>query len=233
MYHIKSGGSPLYLDTLLKLSVGLAALLTIIRLLGKKELAQLTPYDFIYTLVLGGILEESLFDEKVKITHFLFAIVVWGLLIYLIEKATKKWNPIRVLLKGEPVKLISDGKLDMQKFNKHQLEMEQLRSALRKQGIFSLQEVRDLFLEPGGDITINKYVLYEPVKNKDFPTKASDQEPTVLLIDEGKIKEDVLAFIKKDHPWLMMKLSENGYHDPKSIAYCEWSETEGFFIRSY
>lgn len=123
--------------------------------------------------------------------------MVWGLLIYLIEKATKKWNPIRVLLKGEPVKLISDGKLDMQKFNKHQLEMEQLRSALRKQGIFSLQEVRDLFLEPGGDITINKYVLYEPVKNKDFPTKASDQEPTVLLIDEGKIKEDVLAFIKK------------------------------------
>ncbi|TQR06974.1 YetF domain-containing protein [Psychrobacillus soli] len=64
----------------------------------------------------------------------------------------------------EPVKLISDGKLDMKKFDKHNLEMEQLCSALRKQGVFSLREVRDLFLEPGGDVTINKYVLYEPVK---------------------------------------------------------------------
>ncbi|WP_144509325.1 DUF421 domain-containing protein [Bacillus sp. FJAT-22090] len=223
----------MYLDTLLKLSVGLVALLTIIRLLGKKELAQLTPYDFIYTLILGSILEESLFDQKIKITHFLFAISVWGILIFLIEQATKQWNPIRVLLKGEPVKLISDGKLDMQKFNKHHLEMEQLRSALRKQGIFSLREVRDLFLEPGGDITINKYVLYEPVTNKDITTKPQDQEPTILLIDEGDIKEDILAYIKKDYSWLMTNLMENGYNDPKSIAYCEWSETEGFFIRSY
>lgn len=223
----------MYLDTLLKLGVGLASLLTIIRLLGKKELAQLTPYDFIYTLILGSILEESLFDEKIKIYHFLFAISIWGILIFLIEQATRQWNPIRVLLKGEPVQLISDGKLDMNKFNKHHLEMEQLRSALRKQGIFSLREVRDLFLEPGGDITINKYALYEPVTNNDLISEAKDQEPTILLIDDGNIKEDVLAYIKKDHAWLMSNLLENGYNNSKSIAYCEWSETEGFFIRSY
>lgn len=222
----------MYLDILMKLSIGLAALLIVIRLLGKKELAQLTPYDFIYTIVLGGILEESLFDEKVKITHFLFAIALWAVLIFIIEKAAKQWNPIRVLLKGEPVQLISDGKLDMKKFNKHNLEMEQLRSALRKQGVFSLREIRDLFLEPGGDVTINKYVDYEPIKNGDFQTDASDQEPTVLLIDEGKVKDDMLNSIGKDRTWLITKLSEQGYTQLQSIAYCDWSETEGFFVRN-
>ena len=56
----------MYLDTLLKLVIGLCALLVVVRLLDKKELAQLTPYDFVYTLVLGGILEESLIDEKME-----------------------------------------------------------------------------------------------------------------------------------------------------------------------
>ena len=223
----------MYLDISLKLTVGLIALLSVIRLLGKKELAQLTPYDFVYTIVLGGILEESLFDEKVKIGHFLFALALWGVLIYLIERVTKKWNPMRILLKGEQVKLISNGELDMQMFNKHHLEMEQLRSALRKQGIFSLREVRDLFLEPGGDVTINKYVKYEPVTNSVMNEKAEDEEPTILLIDEGKVKDEVLVFAGKDRKWLMDELVKKGFPDPKQIAYGEWSETEGFFIKTY
>lgn len=222
----------MYLDILMKLSIGLATLLIVIRLLGKIELAQLTPYDFIYTIVLGGILEESLFDENVKITHFLFAIALWAVLIFIIEKVAKQWNPIRVLLKGEPVQLICDGKIDMKKFNKHNLEMEQLRSALRKQGVFSLREIRDLFLETGGDVTINKYVDYEPIKNGVFQTDARDQEPTVLLIDEGEVKDDMLNSIGKDRTWLITKLSEQGYTHLQSIAYFDWSETEGFFVRN-
>ncbi|MER2088452.1 MAG: DUF421 domain-containing protein [Sporosarcina sp.] len=223
----------MYLDLLLKLVIGLAALMIVIRLLGKKELAQLTPYDFVYTLILGGILEESLFDEKIKITHFLFAIALWAVLIYLIERATKKWNPLRILLKGEPVKLISNGTLDMQKFNKHHLEMEQLRSALRRQGVFSLREVRDLFLEPGGDITINKYVKYQPVTNGELKEEVKDEEPTVLLIDEGEVKEEVLSFAGKDRKWLMDELAKKGYFDLDEIAYGEWSSTEGLFIKMY
>ncbi|MCG7333838.1 DUF421 domain-containing protein [Sporosarcina sp. ACRSM] len=223
----------MYHDTLLKLVIGLCALLVIVRLLGKKELAQLTPYDFVYTLVLGGILEESLFDEKIKITHFLFAIALWAILIYFIERATKKWNPIRLLLKGEPVKLISDGELDMKKFNKHHLEMEQLRTALRKQGIFTLREVRDLFLEPDGDVTVNPYARFEPVTNGTLQDGAAEEEPTVLLIDEGEVKEEVLAFAGKDRKWLMDELAKEGYPDPKRIAYGEWSETEGLFIKTY
>jgi uncharacterized membrane protein YcaP (DUF421 family) len=223
----------MYLDTLLKLVIGLCALLVVVRLLGKKELAQLTPYDFVYTLVLGGILEESLFDEKIKIIHFLFAIALWAILIYFIERATKKRNPIRLLLKGEPVKLISDGELDMKRFNKHHLEMEQLRTALRKQGIFTLREVRDLFLEPDGDVTVNQYARYEPVTNGTLQEGAAEEEPTVLLIDEGEVKEEVLAFAGKDRKWLMDELAIEGYPDPKRIAYGEWSETEGLFIKTY
>lgn len=223
----------MYIDLFLKLVIGLAALLTVIRLLGKKELAQLTPYDFVYTLVLGGILEESLFDGKVKVTHFLFGIALWVGLIYLIEKATKRWNPVRVLLKGRTVKLISNGKLDMHGFDKHHLEMEQLRLTLRQQGVLSLREVRDMFLEPSGNLVIHKYKNYETVTNGDLAEGAKVEEPTVLLIDEGVVKEDVLNFAGKDREWLMDELRKNGLPEPEEMAYGEWSITEGFFIKTY
>ena len=88
----------------------------------------------------------------------------------------------------------------MQKFNKHHLEMEQLRSALRRQ-------VRDLILEPGGDITINKYVKHESVTNGELKEEAKDEEQTVLLIDEGEVQEEVLSVAGKDRKWLMDELA--------------------------
>lgn len=223
----------MYLDIFLKLIIGLIALLTVVRILGKKELAQLTPFDFVYTLVLGGILEESLFDEKVNVYHLLFGIVLWGMLIYLIEKVAKKWDPMRKLLRGKPVKLISNGELDMVAFDKHHLEMEQLRSALRQQGIFSLREVRDLFIEPGGQVAINKFVNYDTVTNGNLNKVPQNEDPSFLLVDEGKVKEDVLHLIGKDRTWLLDELSKYGFPDLTKIAYGVWSKTDGFFIRIY
>lgn len=223
----------MYASLFLKLFVGLIALLIVIRLLGKKELAQLTPFDFVYTLVLGGILEESLFDEQVKVSHFLFALFLWSLFIYVIEKTAQKWNKVRALLKGKPVKLISDGHLNLPAFNKNHLDMEQLRSALRQQGVFSLRVVRDLFLEPSGQVTINKYAKFDTVTNDNLAIRVNEEEPTVLLVDEGVIKEDVLAFLGKTKEWLLTELEKNGVSSPKKIAYGEWSETEGLFLKKY
>ena len=56
----------------------------------EKTLSEITPFDLIYTLVLGGILEESIYDDNVSVFHVLFAIALWALLIYFIEEFVKK-----------------------------------------------------------------------------------------------------------------------------------------------
>lgn len=55
-----------YVDIGTKLLFGLAALLIVTTLLGKKEMSQLPSFDFIYSIILGGILEESIYDDKVS-----------------------------------------------------------------------------------------------------------------------------------------------------------------------
>lgn len=111
--------------------------------------------------------------------------------------------------------------------------MEQLRTMLRQQGIFSLRQVRDLFIEPGGDITINQYAKYQPVTIQDLQLEKEEEEPSVLLIDEGQVKPEVLEFVGKTENWLRQQLEKLGHSDMDNILYCEWSSTEGFFIRTY
>lgn len=215
-----------------KLVIGIVFLLTIIRILGRKELAEMTPFDIVYLLIFGGILEESIYDDKVSIWMVIFALVLFGIIVFIIEKIAEKSDRARVILMGTPDYIIKDGKLNTKRMDRNMMEMEQLRIMLRQQGIFSLREVKDLIIEPGGSVSINTYAKYKPATVGDLKIEKPEEDPSVLLVDGGFIKEDMLELVGKSKQWLYDRLAELGYHDSDKILYCEWSETEGFYIRT-
>jgi uncharacterized membrane protein YcaP (DUF421 family) len=213
----------LYISIAIKLIFGLLALLIVTRLLGKKELSQITPFDFIYVLVLGGILEESLYDEKISIWHVLFSIVLWAALIYIIEVLVQKIDQIKPIIKGEPSIIIKDGDLDLKVLNQNHLETEQLRTMLRQQGVFSLKEVKHAILETSGQLSI--------MKNTDIDPENAGL--SYMLIDEGQIKKKALKEINKDEAWLMQQLNKEGFDSIPDIFYAEYSREHGFLIKKY
>lgn len=222
-----------YIDIGLKLFFGLIALLVVTRLLGKKELSQLTPFDFIYSIVLGGILEESIYDDKVSALQVWFAVAVWGSMLFVIEKLSLKYDKIRILLKGEASILIRDGEFNVKELERNHLEMEQLRTMLRQQGIFSLKEVRDLYLEPGGTVSLRKYPQFDNVTPSMLNIEAEDESLTFLFVDEAEINENILQYCGKSKEWLYDQLQKEGYPDFQDILYAEWSQSNGFFVKTY
>ncbi|MFC7365584.1 MULTISPECIES: DUF421 domain-containing protein [Bhargavaea] len=216
-----------------KLVIGLAFLLVIIRILGRKELAEMTPFDIVYLLIFGGILEESIYDDKVSIWMLIFALILFGLIVFAIEKIAEKSDRARIALMGTPDYIIKDGKLNTKRMDRNMMEMEQLRIMLRQKGVFSLREVKDLVIEPGGSVSINTYAKYKPATAADLNVEKPEEDPSVLLIDGGFVKEDMLELVGKNKQWLHDQLADQGYHDLDQILYCEWSETEGFYIRTY
>ena len=222
-----------YIEIGSKLFFGLIALLVVTRLLGKKSMSQLTPFDFIYSIVLGGILEESIYDDKVSPLHLWFAVAVWGVMLFIIEILSQKYDKIRILLKGEASILVKDGALNVQELNKNHLEMEQLRVMLRQQGVFSLREVKDLYLEPGGTVSLKKYAKSDTVTPEMLNLNPKDESLNFLFIDEGEINESILNYVGKSKKWLHDELAKEGYANIQEILYAEWSESEGFFIKTY
>ncbi len=217
----------------LKLVIGLIVLLVITRLLGKKEMSQVTPFDFVYALILGGIIEEGIYDTKTKIYHVLYAAVLWAALIYTVEKLTQKYEKLRPVLKGKTTILVNDGEVDIEELKKAKLEMAQLRTMLRMQGIFSLSEVKYAFLEVSGQLSVMKYSQDQPVTASSLDIEASDTDPSILLIDEGVIHQKNLDQIDKNENWLKKHLSEKGIKKVKDVFYAEWDKQRGFHITTY
>lgn len=120
------------------------------------ELSQLTAFDFIYSVILDGILEESIYDDKVTAFHVWFAAVLWRVMLFFIEKLLKRYDKVRVLPRGEKSILIQDGEFNVKESEVNHLKMEQLRV------VSSLREVWDLYWEPGGKVSLKKYAHFDP-----------------------------------------------------------------------
>ncbi|MEK4386303.1 DUF421 domain-containing protein [Solibacillus sp. FSL W7-1464] len=208
----------------IKIIAGFIALMVVIRFIGKKELTDVTPFDFVFIVILGGTLEEGVYDEKVKIWDVLYTIGLWTALYLLTDFLVRKFERLRPIIKGEPSFLVNNGRLDIKELGKNKMESEQLRSLLRIQGVFSVREVKYALLEPGGQISVLK---------KDSSGEDSGGVLTHLIVDEGRMEERILAQIGKDKHWVIHQLKEEGYEDISKIYYAEWSEENGFYVQTY
>ncbi|MBT2688890.1 DUF421 domain-containing protein [Bacillus sp. ISL-47] len=223
----------MYLSITIKMVVGLVSLLTVTRLLGKKELSQVTPFDFVYAVVLGGIIEETIYDDKVTPLEVAYSALLWGGLIYIIEILAKKKNFFRSILKGSESIIVKNGKLNVKEMQKNHLEMEQLRTMLRQKGIFSMNEVKYAYLETNGGLSVMRYRKEDPVTPGMMEMEVEDKEPSILLIDEGEVVESGLKMVGKDGGWLKESIRKEGFNVIKEIFCAEWSEEEGFYIVTY
>jgi uncharacterized membrane protein YcaP (DUF421 family) len=223
----------MFLSIAIKLVLGLIAMLLIMRVLGKKEMAQVTPFDFVYALVLGGILEEGLYDKNVSILHILFTFLIWGILIYVVEILVLRQDKLRDPIKGQPALLIENGNINIKAMEKNHMELEQLLSMLRGKGVFSLREVKYAILETGGSLSVMKHAESQPATAKMLDIQPPSKEMSLLLIDEGAIEEDNLKYAGKNKDWLFSEIKKEGYEKPEEIYYAEWNNEDGFFIKGY
>lgn len=133
------------------------------------------------------------------------------------RKSCSKNDRINQLLKGEPSILIKNGTLNLKELSRNHIEMEQLRTMLRQQQCFSVENARHVVLENAGQISL--------VKESD-----EDKVMSIMVVDEGMIQDRVLQTHDLERAWLMEQLERKGYHSLEDILYAEWSEEKGFYI---
>lgn len=214
-----------------KLTVGLIGVMVVIRLLGHKELAQVTPLDFVYALILGSIVEESLYETETPFYHMIIMLAYWGLLIYAIERFSMKNERFRRLTKGSAQLLINDGEIDDKVLNRHNMDVDEVRELLRMKGVFSLREVKHAIMETSGRLSIIKYADEEPPVRREVLDDHKENSISYLFIDGGKIEHRALQAAGFDEDWLERTIVEEMECKIEDIFVAEWSDTEGFFVQ--
>lgn len=184
-------------------------LLVALRLMGKREVGELTILDFIVSIMIAefaamAVQEQSLMQGMVPI--IILACIQIGL-AYLSLKS----NRLRDIFDGEPTMIIQNGKIDEEAMRTQRYNFDDLLQHLRTQGISNFTEVEYAVLEPSGDLSVIK---------KEHKGDPNDIVYPLPLIIDGDIQHDHLQQIGGNADWLMTKLQERGYDNVKQIALC-------------
>lgn len=215
----------LTVQMILKLVMGFATILIIIRLLGKRNLSELTPGDIVYFMVFGGILEESLYDNKIQVWQPMLGLFTWGLIIFLFEFSISKSKRLRKWFRGDTDFLIDDGKIDQKCLKKNRLEIDQISSIARERGIFDLSDVKNLYIESDGGFSIETYLYQYPLSEKNHAI--------CPVIENRSININNLKSLNKNEEWLLRQLSKKGINKIEDVFYADWADDRGIFILQY
>lgn len=222
-----------YKQIAIELFIGYWALFFITKWLGKNQMSQVTVFDFISALILGELVGNTLYNESVDIFHILFAVGIWGMLIFITEWITQKFRRTRPFLEGGPTIVIHKGKIDFDALKKNHLDINQLQHLLREKGVFSIREVQYGILETNGTVSVLRKSAYDSVTKKDLGIYIPSPTLSYTVVLDGEIVKDNVASIGWNEEKLKEELKKIGYGEVKNILFAEWNEEEGLFAQTY
>lgn len=221
----------MHLDTFYRPFAAFVALLILSRLLGKKQIRQITAFNYISSITFGASAAMVAFNPLIPFLPALIAMFIWGGLSYITEMLAQKSRKIRLLLEGEPTVVIKEGKILEKSLRKEKMNVEELIMLLRQACIFSLTEVEYAILEPDGQLSILKKTNHLPASKHDVETGRANPAPFgVQLVSDGQLLTHNLKTVKRDEKWLEQQLKQQGIPTYKAVFYAEVQEDGQLYV---
>ena len=206
------------------------ALLIFTRTMGRKQISQLTFFDYVVGITIGSIAGVATIDKSVKIIDGIVSISIWSLLNIVISKITLKNINLRLLINSEPLLIIDKGIVIYQNMKKARYNMGDLLMQLRNKDVFNITEVEIAILEPDGKLSILKKTEFNMVTAGDMKIKNPKAGMMVDLILDGNILSSHLSQIQKDENWLMSQLETKEVKNIKDVIFAGIQADEQIYI---
>jgi uncharacterized membrane protein YcaP (DUF421 family) len=146
----------LVLEIVLRTAVMYLYTLALVRVLGKRGLGQLSPFELVIIVALGSAVGDPMFYVDVPIAHGIIVITAVVALERILVKLTERNKRVERLIESIPVLLVRDGVLIAEALHQEDLSQSEVFMGLREKGIEFLGEVRRAYLEPSGHISVFK-----------------------------------------------------------------------------
>jgi uncharacterized membrane protein YcaP (DUF421 family) len=138
------------MELVLRTAVVYVLLWAVIRGTGKRELAELGPFDLVLLIVLGDVVQQAVTQEDMSITGGLIVVATMGLIVVAVGELTRRSKRARGIIEGHPTTVVSDGAVAEEAMRIERLPMADLLEAARSKGIDDLASVSYAILEPNG-----------------------------------------------------------------------------------
>lgn len=185
-------------------------LITVIRLMGKRQIGQMEPSEFVVTMLVADLASIPMQDGAIALLSGLIPILtVLGMELVLSSLSMKSIR-VRKLLCGKPVILIENGKIVQRNLRRTQVTLDELSGHLRQKDVLDIQKVQYAILETDGNLSVFPFPAENPASAKDAGVKAAKQYLPVTIISDGCLLRQNMEKAKKDGAWLRRVLQERG-----------------------
>lgn len=192
-------------------------LLIMTRIMGKKQLSQLTFFDYCVGITIGSVAATMSVDQNVKITNGFIALIIWGLFPIVLAYIGIKSRKFISVTDGRPAILIKNGHVLEDIMKSNQLSIDELMMLLREKDVFSLKEVEMAVLETNGKLSILKKAAEQPVTPQVLGLIVEKKTAPTLLIADGSILEKNVQMLHYSKTWLEAEVKKHGASSIKDV----------------
>ena len=187
-----------FAEIAMKFLLGLLAMVTIINMTGKGNLAPTSAMEQIMNYVLGGIIGGVIYSRDVRIWQFAIVLLIWFVLVYGMRRLKSRSHLLQHLLDGTPTVVIVNGQVDVEACKRAKITAHELTLKLRLHNVFNIRKVKRAVVEQNGQLLL---------------VMAGEENLKYPLLTDGTAQINVLEAIDKDEKWLREELAKQGYDD--------------------
>ena len=205
---------------------------TVTRLMGKRQIGELQPYEFVITIMIADLVSIPMQDRGLS----LFSGVIPVITLLLVQVVFSFWSlksqTFRRILCGKPSPIIKNARINWQELRSNLYHVNDLIEQLRSQGYFNLSDVELALLETNGSLTVLPKAEKRPVTVEDLHLETKPQQmPTALILD-GQIAKENLARAGLTNHWLQAELKKQGIDDPQTVLIAMLDTSGRFYCQT-
>jgi uncharacterized membrane protein YcaP (DUF421 family) len=155
LYRIFIGEHPpvFFLEILFRTIVMYLYVLLVLRLMGKRGMGQLSPFEFTIIIALGSAVGDPMFYPEVPLLHCLAVVTVVVAMTRFVTYLSNRSETVEKFLEGQPCCVVADGTLNLKAIDGERFSREELFMLLRERGVRQLGQVQRAYLEPSGAVS--------------------------------------------------------------------------------
>ena len=183
-------------------------LIAVIRLMGKRQIGQMEPSEFVVTMLTANLASIPMQDSGIPLLSGLVPILtVLGVELVLSFLSMRSIR-LRRMLCGKPVILIENGRVIQKNLKRTSITIDELTGHLRLKDVLDIRAVQFAILETNGDLSVFPYPQECPARAKDAKIPVPRQHLPITIIEDGQLLQENLAVAGKDAQWLRRVLAQ-------------------------
>lgn len=185
-------------------------LIVTVRLMGKRQIAEMEPAEFVVTMLLANLAAVPMQDNAIPLLSGLIPILTVLAMELILAVLSMKFIPMRALLCGKPSILVANGVIDQKALRQGRISLDELTEKLREKEVFDLSTVQYAILETDGELTVMLYPECRPASAKVAGIKVKNTYLPFTIVSDGKLLRDNLRLSGFDDRWLENELKTEG-----------------------